>query len=221
MSNTKRVIVVLVVLVGGVMLTGCGGYSKLENDVFNEVDKLSKSIPEGFAHEDATRSAGSIKYSYIDDESEFTKKGKLQAKSIEFLFSPGISNILNVTISTAHDKDTTSILGFWARPKSKYTHWDEEPESFQIVHAEKVRVKGPDKVSSRYTTEGHMIYYEKRKDWKRYDVEDALQYDFDPHQYRQFLGHLGKRVPTEQVQRYIDLVERFKETYSLPDKQGE
>ena len=58
MVNTKRLTVAMVVLFAGLVLTGCQtyAYSKIEKEVFKEMDKLSRNIPEGLVEQEIERS---------------------------------------------------------------------------------------------------------------------------------------------------------------------
>ncbi|UCC21690.1 MAG: hypothetical protein JSW23_07720 [Planctomycetota bacterium] len=71
MASRERLILVFVLLFAGLLLIGCGlsyPYSELENQVFAEVNKLSRSIPKGFVRDDNM---------YANQDSKAISKGQL------------------------------------------------------------------------------------------------------------------------------------------------
>lgn len=238
MANKKRLIVALVILVGGLILTGCQThpYSKVENEVFSKLDKLSRKIPKGLVKKGMQRSRCSEDYRYHDPGADVGSLPMSAGKFRTIGYSCGCGdNMLGVWIYHFND-DMAKRL----REDKAYlqTLLRLTPNSVVIFD---FRRDVPDqylKASKRrpglyecytLTKEYAVVSYQRgglssqriKKDtpWIRYAGEiHEGQTIFELEQ-----SNLceGKIAPEGQVQRYIDLVERFKETYSFPDYPGE
>lgn len=217
MLNTKRLIVVLVVLFGGLVLVDgqAYAYSKIENEVFKEMDKLSRNIPEGLVEQEIGRSGTSEQYSYNDSESSAISGGNL--KMVRYIRYVTAGRNLSV-ICLKIDDDIVKQYREGKLNLSMQTLFVLKPSLATAFYAGRSSEEYDD--GDTYTlSKGYDIvkYIRKSRNtpWIRYEGKFSMDKpDFE-------IEHSveGKEVSAKQVQRYIDLAERFDETYSFP--QGE
>jgi hypothetical protein len=194
----------------------------LENDVYGSLNKFSSKIPKGFVRGAPEQEGSSWIYSYHDagfdlfslqpDDYDSLPQ-HIHARFLHYKrYVAGASELVvgrvnmsrrdmkRLHVASEADKlaflkqNPSSSFGFIARRPS-----DElDPEMYWLQ-------RGSDAV----------CYERERRGapWTTYEVYDFLSEPFPPHQNR-LEG--GKIVPPEQVQRYIELAERFYKTYSLP-----
>jgi len=222
MVNTKRLTVAMVVLFAGLVLTGCQtyAYSKIEKEVFKEMDKLSRNIPEGLVEQEIERSGSSSNplevYNYADSESSVVGGGKLR----RIRYSPpdtfGDSGRLTVGCFNFNNVDDNVIKQL-----------REEDEAALLKLTDSVNFFGATREGGKFFESYvlmkesdaiyDVIYYEKGKgsdSWIRYEgVYDSID-SIEADKIKQ--SSERKKSPAEQVQRYIDLAKRFDETYSFP-----
>ena len=221
-SGLSTIVLLLVLTVGCGGLVGCqtGSYSKLENDVYNCVNKFSSKVPKGFTQHQMERKGTSQIYSYSDWADNFFSKDAdidsfprgLKGRAVRYQRYVGAQSKLqagcfdinvddlkrcwddNAYMGTLLKLKPNSLVGFEAaRSLEQY----DDPEWFILQ-------KGADAVA--YTRE------KKGASWIRHEAHDMQGlFTADEKQLQE-----GETVPPEQVQRYIDLAERFYKTYSLP-----
>ena len=69
-KNKNRVTVVLTIILMGLKLAACQcyAYSKVEDEIFNDMDQLSTHIPRGLVEQEIERAGSSEQYIYSDSE---------------------------------------------------------------------------------------------------------------------------------------------------------
>jgi len=199
-------------------------YSEPENEVFNEMDELSRNKPEEF-EENIDRSGSSEEYECW---------GLSEAKIIRYNYSLGHG----LAIFCINDKDIRkqlqgkSIKDIRNTPNMRLKIKGKEISSqeglfkladstlmFSFIVPSPSEQAGELESCTLLAKSGgvyDVVRYEGRRDdtfWIRYEgVYNKLD-DID-----KIKQSSGKKVSIEQVQRYMELAERFYDTYSLPRK---
>jgi hypothetical protein len=212
---------IVVTAISGVVITGLGGcqtspYSRLEKDVYNCVNEFSRKIPKGFVEHTTAVDKGI--YGYSDPGLKMSNIGALRGKgrALRYQFDdPSCRDFfagylnrddLNPWRASGY-KDTSSLkpnslLMFGARSPT--------PGAEDSIENELIALMKPTKA---------VVYLKKVEGsvWRRCELLDFLASEVTIDELeRECTKKGGTRVPTEQVQRYIDLAERFYKTYPLP-----
>lgn len=214
MSIRTRLIVVLVIVLGGIIVTGCQTYpySELENEVYNSVNKFSQKMPKGWAKHEINAMPG--QYIYQEPTvvlSNTTGSGK---------FVGGVFNLKDVegacSVTCGHvDFDTVS---HWLESRGA----DEGPLKpgslvyFAFLNAEASPSFGDGVVLLK--DQGAVVYRRLRYKWTRVEMQNDKASSRDYSSFVMFpLEHFeeqpAQEVAEEQVQRYLDLANRFASTY--------
>jgi hypothetical protein len=196
----------------------------LENDVYNCVNKFSSKIPKGFVRKPMGQGStytyhdagGFAPFSQADvDDYIDSMPPRLEMRFVYYqrndVAAPsglmvGQYNISRDDVERLQDSNRAESLAFLRRnPSCALLFFAIRPlEEYDVAESYRLQ-KGTD-----------AVYYNREKgaaSWIRYEVSDNVSGAF-PLDREQLQG--GKIVRAEQVQRYIDLAERFYKTYSPP-----
>ena len=226
-TDSSRILLLIGVTVACAGLAGCqtGPHSKLENDVYNCFNKFSGKIPKGFVREPKEQNGSSDIHVYHDPAfNPFSVKERGYLDSLppriktRFLWYKrnvaasselivGRINFSREDWERLDDASEAEKLAFFKRNPSSILGFGalwplqecDRPESYILQ-------KGSDGVCYER--------YKRGASWIRYEVHDNASGFFSRWNKEQLQE--DKIVPPEQVQRYIDLAERFYKTYSLP-----
>jgi hypothetical protein len=217
-------------LFAGVPLSaGCHQYSKLENEVYEYVDKFSKKIPQEFVktengyHDSAlslkdggkTMESGKGRFVIMTKEPETITAGYMDVEElVSYIMSGNLEELktnLSFTRITQKEETKKEILDEnYEQLLEEFTkNTNIEPKEIPKL-SEENKEKISHDVLVLIKKDDMVIYVIKDGKWKKgvYKVKDVDEKGY----YDKVAGN-GQTIENEQVQRYIDLSKRLKKTY--------
>lgn len=184
------------------VMAGCQGdqrYSKLEEQVFGYFEPISHEVPKGMT---PGRDESKGVYSYHDGGSG--PAGGRTSRFIRYQVGQGLEELW-LGHTPRPKKKESSFLGFYSR--SGDTPFVEGPQDEQAQYV-------VDELFMLQDETDVVVYFKKKGglDWGRCELGGVSAFTLLAHQRAGCLGQ-AENVPTEQVQRYIDLADRVGKVY--------
>ncbi len=167
-------------------------YSKLENEVYDYVDKFSREIPKEFL-----KTANF----YHDPKLVINKNFEIESGKGRLVYG--------------YYPPETIVAGYGDKENFKLYDKTENPNILTNISFGRMLRKN-DEIIILNKRNVHVIYLKKDSKWRK-GVCEGSYYGFDPNCQNQ-IRDKEETVPQEQIQKYIDLSNRFKETYFKKNK---
>lgn len=222
-NSSRKIVLLVVVAVGCAVLASCQSYpySKVENEVYNYVDKLSLEIPNGFLEDEKKTEGSSETYSYHDasldmEDTPWSGEGRWVRYKLYYGYEELGAGYLNADDLTR-----------WIESEGKDTS-ELKPNSISIVIFLAMR---PTRVADeKEVLKNEWFVLQKTRDiamyfketgsnvWKKCELYGAPR-PFGSESFQE-CEQRAKIVPAEKVQRYVKLAKRLDNTYSFPKEPG-
>ncbi len=228
--TSRKIILSTIVALASAVLTGCQTYpySKLENDVYNCVDKLSREIPKEFKSETVNIMGNTQGYFYGDPS--FTELTRFN-KDREITPTAGKGRYVKCQLWDCFKELSAGYLNaddlweeFELKDKSKlkkdsFTNFYFRGSTAELEGLPADAVIDTDVIVLQKPTHA-VVYFRKVKSeiWEKCEVHGPMYFAYsDTDDVPEYCVDGAKIVPKGQVQRYLDLLKRFHKTYSFPE----
>lgn len=164
-------------------------YSKLENQVYDYVDSFSRKIPEEFIRANNIYHDPSLIIKDYNDFEIESGKGRL-------VFG--------------YDEPETIVAGYGDKENFKLYDKTKNPNMLTNISFGRMSSES-DEIIILNKKNIYVIYLRKDGEWRKGTCEGSYD-SFDPNCQNQ-IRDKGEIIPQQQIQKYIDLSNRFKKTY--------
>jgi len=206
--SLRKMILLVAVTVGTAALTGCqtNPYSKVENEVYDYVNKFSRKIPKGFVISEPDEDGDNIAYHdpKLGLGNEFGGSGRI----VIAMYSNGFKGLAS---GYADFDEMKPWIEGKTEDMSKLKPGSLIYFGFGSVQAHPVFGQAVVLIKD----EEAVVYAKQANEWQRLEMQFAARnWSEGPFAWFEHLNEqAGETVPKEQVQRYIKLANTLSKTY--------